>query len=125
VLGLVADLGTLQRLPKIIPYAHAAEMAYTGRSVFGEEAKRIHLVGNCFPDRDQLMKAALKLAAEIALHSPLVVRGIKETLLHTRDNSVDSGLNFIANFNAAFLSEDDIQQAFAAKMQNSKPDYLP
>ena len=124
-LGLVADLGTLQRLPKIIPYAHAADMAYTGKHLSGVDAKRIHLVNDSFSDKASMIEAAQKLAENIAQHSPLVIRGIKETLLHARDNTVEDGLKYIANFNAAFLSEDDIQAAFMAKMQKSKPEFLP
>ena len=124
-LGLVADLGTLQRLPKIIPFAFAAEMAYTGKSVSADDAKNMHLVNQSYASKEDLLEGANKLASEIAIHSPLVTRGIKETLLFTRDNTVEAGLNYIANFNAAFLSEEDIQAAFMAKMQKTNPEYLP
>ena len=79
-LGMVADLGTLQRLPKIISPAMAAEMAYTGRKVFGPEAKNIGLVNHCYASKEKLVEGVMQMASAIASKSPLSIRGTKDVL---------------------------------------------
>lgn len=116
-MGMVADLGTLQRLPKIIPAGIAREMAYTGRNVLGQEAERIGLVNRTFSDTETMKAEVLKIAQSIAAKSPLSIRGTKAILNHTRDHSVADGLEYMATWNAAMLLSDDLMEAFQAKMQ--------
>lgn len=116
-MGMVADLGTLQRLPKIIPQGIAREMAFTGRNVSGLEAERIGLVNRSLADIDSLYKEVRQIAAQIASKSPLSIRGTKAILNHSRDHSVADGLDYMATWNAAFLFSDDLMEAFQAKMQ--------
>ncbi|MBC7922023.1 MAG: crotonase/enoyl-CoA hydratase family protein [Ferruginibacter sp.] len=116
-MGMVADLGTLQRLPKLIGEAVVREMAYTGRPVGGKEAKEIGLVNRTFPDRETLMTEVRQLAATIAAKSPLAIRGTKEMLNYARDHSVADGLNYIATWNAAMLLSADLTEAFQASTQ--------
>jgi enoyl-CoA hydratase len=120
-LGLVADIGTLQRLPKLIPPAVALEMAFTGRKVGSAEAKQIGLVNGTYPNREELYKQVRSVAETIAAKSPLVIRGIKEIHQYTRDHSVPESLNYVATYNAAFLLSDDLMQAFQAKLSGQKP----
>ena len=122
-LGMVADIGTLQRLPKIISPAMAAEMAYTGRKVFGPEAKSIGLVNQYFDSKETLMEGVMKLATTIASKSPLSIRGTKEVLHYTRDHSVDDALNYMSTWNAAMLLSKDLTEAFMATMQKRKPEF--
>lgn len=122
-LGMVADLGTLQRLPKIVPPSIAAEMAYTGRKVLGAEAKNIGLVNQCYASKEALLEGVLEIAKTIASKSPLSIRGTKEVLLYSRDHSVDDGLNYISTWNAAMLISEDLTKAFEATMKKQKPDY--
>ena len=82
-MGLVADIGTLQRLPKLISYALTAELAYTGRKLGGVEAAAIGLANKCYADRDEMMDEVSKMASMIAAKSPLVIRGTKEILQYT------------------------------------------
>jgi len=119
-LGLVADIGVLQRLPKIINASIANELAYTGRQFDGQEAKRIMLVGDSFSSYEELLNHVNQLAAEIASKSPLVVQGTKEVLLYTRDHSVEASLDFVANWNASMLISNDITEAMTAYMQKRK-----
>lgn len=122
-LGMVADLGTLQRLPKIISPAIAAEMAYTGRNVSGTEAKNIGLVNECFSSKKLLMEGVAKIAASIAEKSPLSIRGTKNVLHYSRDHSVEDGLNYVSTWNAAMLLSEDLTEAFKAKMEKRKPNF--
>lgn len=116
-LGLVADIGTLQRLPTIIQPGMVAEMAYTGRKVFGPEAEKVGLVNQTFEDKESMMTKVRELAAMIASKSPLCIRGTKEVLLYKRDNTVENSLNYMAAWNAAMLLSDDLMEAFQATMQ--------
>ncbi|TAE00079.1 MAG: crotonase/enoyl-CoA hydratase family protein [Bacteroidetes bacterium] len=116
-MGMVADLGTLQRLPKIIASGIAREMAFTGRNVGGKEAEKIGLVNNCYADKELMLENVKKIAESIASYSPLSVRGTKEMLNYTRDHSVADGLNYIATWNAGMLISADLTEAMQAKMQ--------
>jgi len=116
-LGMVADVGTLQRLPKILNAGIVAELAYTGRKVDGEEALKIGLVNQLFADKDEMLAAVTKIAEQIASKSPLSIRGTKEMLLYTRDHSVDEALHFQASWNAAMLLSNDLTEAMQANMQ--------
>ena len=122
-MGMVADLGTLQRLPKFVKPAVVAEMAYTGRAVSGEEAVAIGLANACFPTREAMLEGVLKIATQIASKSPLSVRGTKKSLLNARDHSVTEGLDFIARHNAEYLLSDDLKESFSAMMEKRKADY--
>lgn len=122
-MGMVADLGTLQRLPKFVKPAVVAEMAYTGRKVGATEAKEIGLVNNHFPDKDTMMSEVNKLAEVIASKSPVSIRGTKEILRHTRDHSVEDGLHHMAVWNSAMLLSDDLTMAFMSAMSKQKPTF--
>lgn len=122
-MGLVADIGTLQRLPKIIPSAMAAEMAYTGRNVYGPEAKEIGLVNQCYQDKEMMMENIQDIANTIAEKSPLVIRGTKHIIQYTRDHTVHDSLQYMATYNAAYLMSDDLKESFEATIQKRKPVY--
>lgn len=121
--AIVADLGSLQRLPHIIGLARTKELAYTGRDVGAEEAERIGLVNDVYPDRDALHAAADALAREIAGNAPLVVRGIKQVVDWGADKSIAEGLDYVANWNSAFLASEDLGEAVAAFMQKREPHF--
>jgi enoyl-CoA hydratase len=122
-LGMVADLGTLQRLPKIVSPGMAAEMAYTGRKVSGIEAQNIGLVNQCYPSKEALMEGVIEIAITIAGKSPLSIRGTKDVLRYTRDHSVDDALNYMSTWNAAMLLSEDLTEAFKATMEKRQPNF--
>ena len=122
-LAITADVGTLQRLPHLIPSGMMREMAYTGRKVFAEEAMRIGLVNQIFEDKETLMKEVMVIAKTVASKSPLAIRGTKEMLLYTRDHSVQDALNYVATWNAAMVLSEDIQEAMMSQMQKREPEY--
>ncbi|MFT5384047.1 MAG: enoyl-CoA hydratase [Saprospiraceae bacterium] len=119
-LGLVADLGTLQRLPTIIHPGIVSEMAYTGRNVFGPEAEKIGLVNQSFTTREEMLSQVIKLAEMIASKSPLCIRGTKEILLYKRDHPVSDSLNYMVAWNASMLLSDDLMEAFQANIEKRK-----
>ncbi len=122
-LGFVADVGTLQRLPKLIGDGMARELAYTGRPFSGAEAKAIGFANSCYGSRDDMMAAVAGIARAIAAKSPLAIRGSKEMLLYIRDHSVAESLNYMAIWNAALLQSDDLNEAFAAFMAKRNPKF--
>ena len=122
-LGLVADIGTLQRLPKFMNYGVVAEMAYTGRNVSGQEAEKIGLVNRSFPNQAAMMEAVEGLAKTIAAKSPLVIRGTKEIIKYTRDHSVEESLNYMVAWNASMLFSNDLMEAFQASMEKRAPKF--
>ncbi len=122
-LGLVADLGTMQRLPTILNPGFMAELAYTGRNVGATEAASIGLVNQRFDTQEALHEYAQKIASMIASKSPLVVRGTKHILLQKRDSSVANSLDYMATWNAGFLFSNDLMECFQAFMQKRKAEF--
>ncbi|MDQ6477392.1 crotonase/enoyl-CoA hydratase family protein [Dyadobacter sp. LHD-138] len=122
-MGMVADLGTLQRLPKLISEGMVREMAFTGRQVFGEEAEKIGLVNKSFESKDVLLEKVAAVAKTIAAKSPVSVRGTKHILNHSRDHSVADGLAYMATWNAAMLLSEDLHKAFQAQSEKRLPNF--
>ncbi|WP_174874314.1 crotonase/enoyl-CoA hydratase family protein [Vogesella oryzae] len=118
--GMVADVGTLQRLARVVGEGNAREMALTARDVTAAEAERMHLVNRVAADASAALTDALATAAQIAAKSPLAVRGTKEMLNYSRDHSVADSLNYVATWNAAMLMSEDIQQAVMAVVSGGK-----
>ena len=120
-MGIVADLGTLQRLPHIIGQSWARELALTGRDFTAQEALQMGLVTRVCDDRTALYKAAKKLADQIAACPPLTVQGTKEVINYSRDNGVDAGLQYVAQKNSAALPSEDLFEAVTAFMEKREP----
>jgi enoyl-CoA hydratase len=121
VMGLVADVGTLQRLPRIIGPGHVAEMVYSGRDIDADRALGIGLVNHLYADADATLKAATDLADTIAANSPLVVQGAKRVLRAGEGRTVAEGLDYVAVWNAAFLLSEDLSEAMTAFTEKRTP----
>jgi enoyl-CoA hydratase len=121
--GLVADVGTLQRLPRLIPEGIARELAYTGRNFDAAEAEKLGLVNRIFASRDALTAGVRQLAQAIAAKSPLAMRGTKEVMNYSRDHSVADGLNFVATWNAAMLLSADLKESVTAQSEKRAPKF--
>ncbi|MCY6380597.1 crotonase/enoyl-CoA hydratase family protein [Hoeflea prorocentri] len=115
-IGMTADVGTLQRLPKLISPAIAAELAYTGRRFSAEEAQAFGLISGLADDREGLIAAAMEMARDISTKSPLAIAGVKRNLLYSRDHAVDDGLDYMATWNAGMLRPEDLTKAVQASM---------
>ena len=122
-LAIVADVGSLQRLPSIVGEGIARELAFTGRMFKGNEALSMGLVNQVFPNTDELEAGVSALAAELSQKSPLTLRGIKETMNYSRDHSVAEGLNYVALRNAAMLLSKDLVEAVTAFYEKRTPSY--
>jgi enoyl-CoA hydratase len=122
-MAIVADLGSLQRLPAIISAGHLAELAYTGKDISAERAKEIGLVNDVAADADAVHKAAQALAVEIAANSPIAVQGTKAVLVANEGRTVAEGLDYVATWNAGMLASDDLTEAVTAFMEKRPPKF--
>ena len=114
--AITADLGTLQRLPRLVPEGVVRELAYTGRRMAADEALRLGFVNRVAPDREAAIAAGLDLARAIAAKSPLAVAGAKASLNHSRGRTVEDGLRHVALWNAAALATADLGKAVEARL---------
>ncbi len=127
-IGMTADVGTLQRLGKVVPEGVARELAFTGRRMPAQRAYEVGLLQGVYADHDTLVKGALDTAREIAEKSPLAVWGTKVAMNYARDHSVDDSLEQIATWQAGMYKPQDMAEAFAAKAERRTPvfqDLLP
>jgi len=122
-IGMTADVGTLQRLPKLIPDGVARELAYTGRRMTAARAVEVGLVNEVFATHDELVEGVLAIAREIASKSPLAVWGAKEMVLYARDHSVADALDHIATWQTGMFQPGDMVEAFTAQGEKRDPDY--
>jgi enoyl-CoA hydratase len=110
-IGMTADVGTLQRLPHLMPAGMVREMAYTGRRLPAAEALRLGLVNRLYDSHETMLADVRAIAAEIAAKSPLAITGTKRVLAYTRDHSVDDSLEYMATWQAGmFMTGDLIEQ---------------
>ncbi len=121
--AIVADLGSLQRLPRIIGKGPLAELAYTGKDITAQRAREIGLVNDVLADASATQEAAAALAAEIASNSPLAVQGTKAVLNASEERDVAEGLNYVATWNAGFLQSDDLVEAMSAFIAKRDPKF--
>ena len=120
-IGMTADVGTLQRLGKLVPEGFAREMAFTGRRVPARRAYEMGLVQEVYTDHESLLEGVLETAAEIAAHSPLAVWGTKVAMNYARDHTVDDALEQIATWQAGMFQPADMAEAFTAKLEKRQP----
>jgi enoyl-CoA hydratase len=121
--AIVADLGSLQRLPRIINAGHLAELAFTGKDINADRAREIGLINDVAPDQPALYKVAHDLALEIAANSPIAVQGTKAVLAANDGRTVAEGLEYVATWNAGHLASDDLVEAMTAFMERRPPNF--
>ena len=122
-IGMAADVGTLQRLPRIIPDSKMRELAYTGRRMYADEAKETGLVSDTYDSQDKMLEAASSLAKEIASKSPVAIYGLKAVMNYSRDHSVKDGLEYNALWSGAMLSQKDMTEAMTANMEKREASF--
>lgn len=124
-IGMTADLGTLQRMPRLIPDGVIRELAYTGRRLTSDEALRLGFVNRVLPDARAMVDEVFEVARRIASHSPLAVAGCKEMINYTRDHPVEDGLRYVATWQAGMFRTGDLEATFEAKAAGRSAKYAP
>jgi len=122
-MSMVADLGSLHRLPAIIGDAHLRELALSGMDIDAVRAERIGLVNRTLPAVPDVLAAAREFARQVADNPPLVVQGVKQVLDIERASKVQIGLKHVAAWNAAFLSSEDLVEAVSAFAERRRPEF--
>ncbi len=120
-LAMTADVGTLQRLGRLVGEGFAREMAYTGRRVTAARAYEVGLVQQVYADHDALVSGVLATAREIAAKSPLAIWGTKVAMNYARDHPVDDALEQIATWQAGMFQPADLTEAMTARAEQREP----
>lgn len=120
-LGLAADVGALQQLPKVIGSASLArELCLSARKFHCDEAKECGFVSRVFEDKDEMLTCAIEMAEKMAQMSPVAIQGTKISLNYSRDHSVEDGLEHIARSNMTMLQSEDLMKAAMASLTKSE-----
>ena len=122
-LAIVADVGTLARLPMILNDGHMRELALTGKDIDAARAEKIGLVNDVYADAEATLAAARATAAEIAANPPLTVQGIKDVLDEQRTDAVAASLRYVAAWNSAFLPSKDLTEGITAMFEKRPPEF--
>ncbi|MFT4127875.1 MAG: crotonase/enoyl-CoA hydratase family protein [Gordonia sp. (in: high G+C Gram-positive bacteria)] len=121
--AIVADMGSLARLPGIIGEGHLRELALTGRDFDAARAEKIGLVNDVFDTPEELLAAARATARELADLPPLVVQGTKQVLDQRSAAAQHESLRYVAAWNAAFLPSNDLTEAITAVFERRAPQF--
>lgn len=119
-LAIIADLGALQRLPKLIGEQRTKELAYTGRNFSGQEAEKLGLVSTCFENTDEMTKEVYRIAKSVCEKSELVIRGIKQSIQYARDHNTQDSLQQVRMHNAAVLINEELEAIMSTSNSRSK-----
>ena len=122
-IGMAADIGTLQRLPRVIPEGKVRELAYTGRRMPADEALETGLVNKVYESQEDLVSGLKEMAAVIASKSPLAVYGTKAILNFSRDHTIAEGLEYNALWSGAMLPQEDMAEAMMSNMEKRNPEF--
>jgi enoyl-CoA hydratase len=124
-IGMMADVGSLQRLPRILPEAVVRELAYLGTSLTADRAERLGFVNAVLPDPEALQAAALEMAHAIAAKAPLAISGSKAAVTYARDHSVAEGLEWAAVMQGSIWNTADILAAIQARATRQPAAFAP
>jgi len=122
-IGMAADIGTLQRLPRVIPEGKVRELAYTGRRMPADEALETGLVNKVYESQEDMVSGLKEMAAVIASKSPLAVYGTKAILNFSRDHTIAEGLEYNALWSGAMLPQEDMAEAMMSNMEKRNPEF--
>lgn len=124
-IGMTADLGTLQRLPKLIPVGLAKELAYTGRHFPAREAQQAGFVNQIYTDQAAMLDGVMQIARQIAMNSPVAVSGTKTMINYAVDHTVADSLEYMATWQTGMFQMEDVLTAIKAQKQKVAPEFAP
>ncbi|MDX1959222.1 MAG: crotonase/enoyl-CoA hydratase family protein [Leptospiraceae bacterium] len=121
--AIVADMGSINRLPSIIGDGNTRELALTGKDIDSEEALRMGLVTKLFPTHEECLQHAKKIANEIAENPSIVVEGVKEVMRFSEGKPLAAGLDYVCVWNSSFLASRDFAKAVEGFKSKTRPKY--
>jgi enoyl-CoA hydratase len=121
--AIVADMGSINRLPKIIGEGNTRELALTGKDIDSDEALRMGLVNKIFPSYEDCLSHAKKIASEIAENPIIAVEGVKEVMRYSEGKPLEAGLNYVCVWNSSFLASRDFSKTIEGFKSKTKPKY--
>lgn len=124
-IAMFADVGTLQRLPKLIPEGVARELAYTGETLEPERAEKLGLYNAVLADPEALRTHVDQVAEKIVSKAPLTISGTKRSFLYARDHTVADSLDHAMTLQASLWNTQDIMEAFAARGEKRAGKFAP
>ena len=124
-IGMMADVGSLQRLPKVLPEGVVRELAYLGTSLTADRAERLGFVNAVLPDADAVITAALDMARAIASKAPLAISGSKAAITYARDHTVAESLEWVAVMQGSLWNPSDILAAIQSRRTKEAADFSP
>jgi enoyl-CoA hydratase len=124
-IGMVADVGTLQRLPKLVPLAVVKELAYTGRRLSAQKALGYGLVNEVFESAEAMLAGALQCAQEIAAKPPVAIWGTKQAIHYARDHAVDDALKQMGWLQGAIWSNQHVRESVTAMKEKRAGEFPP
>lgn len=122
-IGMTADLGTLQRLPRLMPVGLVKELAYTGRNFGANEALEAGFVNQVYASQDDMLESVIKIAHVIAAQSPMAVTGTKQMINYALDHSLADSLNYMATWQGGMFQMPDVQAAMQAQKTGTPPSF--
>ncbi|MGD8228724.1 MAG: enoyl-CoA hydratase-related protein [Desulfobacteraceae bacterium] len=122
-LGLITDVGGLQRLPRVVGPGHAREMAFRGHRFDASRAQAVNLVNDVYPDKETLDAKATEMAEEIAGNPPLAVQGAKEVMLFDEEVPLNQSLDYNAARSCMIVPSEDLFEAISAYTQKRKGEF--
>ena len=122
---MTADVGTLQRLPKLIPIGMVKELAYTGRNFGAQEAQNLGFVNDVFESQDAMLEAVTTVAQQIAANSPLAVSGTKTMINYATEHTVSESLDYMATWQAGMFHMEDVFTAMESQKKQQQPEFPP
>lgn len=123
-IGIVADVGVLQRLPLIIGQGYAREMAYTAKFYSAREVQQMNMINGIYSDQQTMLEAAKKLALEIAENAPMAIMATKEVLNYSRNATIEEGMHMALQKNAILMFSDDVKEAITSFLDKRKPSFV-
>ncbi len=121
-LGVMPGAGGTQRLTHAIGKARAMELILTGRPMTAAEASAAGLLTRVVP-ADEVLPAALELAAGVAAMAPVAVRAAKEAVLRAAELPLSAGLEFERRNFFLLFDTDDMREGTAAFLEKRQPSW--
>jgi len=122
-MGIVEDMGVLQRLPAIIGEGAARELCLTGEDFDAARAAALGLINHVDDTPEVALQHAIAIATRIAANPPLTVQGVKRVMNERAHAGVRESLHYTALWNATFMQSRDFAEAISAFTEKREPKF--